>query len=533
MDRTPKRPFRGSVDGFIVPQVKQVQRVRPAVPNVSVTPRPLAGPPRPPVPPKSPQPELPRYYSTYSQKKASAARGPQPKKRWTRKRKVITSTLTALCLLIGVGAWYGSSLIANLDKAFHGNIFSDVHAIFSSTKLKGEDQGRVNILLAGDSADDPNHAGANLTDSIMIVSIDTRNHTGFLLSVPRDMWVDVPGWGHEKINAANEVTGFNQAGYPRGGMGQLQQIVQTDLGIPIDYYALIDYSAFKQAVDTVGGISINIQSPDPRGIYDAYTHLKLPNGLVNLSGQEALDLARARGDNAAGDVSYGLPQSDFDRTQHQRQMLQALVQKAQSAGVLGNPIKVSQLFSAFGNNVHTDLNLQDVLRFIQITKGMNITHLQSISYSYGGKTALLSDYTSPDGQESLIPSQGLDDFGQLQQYYQQLTSNNPVVREAPSVVVLNGSNITGLAHKESVTLSSEGFNVVGVQDATSIYPTSMIIDNTNGQKHASKQLLQTILPRDTVSTSSNTTPAEATEAQGYNANFVIVLGSDVSNVQQP
>lgn len=533
MDRTPKRPYRGSVDGFIVPQVKQVQRVRPMAPNSSVPSRPVVNPAPSFKPEQSSQPEFPRYYSTYAQKKADTYERPKIKKKWSRKRKVLTSMLTALLLVIGVGAWYGSSLIANLDKAFHGNVFSDVHAIFSNTKLKGEDQGRVNILLAGDSSDDPNHAGADLTDSIMIVSIDTKNHTGFMLSVPRDLWVDVPGWGHEKINGANDINNFSQSGYPKGGMGQLEQIVQTDLGIPIDYYSLIDYSAFRQAVDTVGGITINVQSPDPRGIYDAYTHLKLPNGPVNLGGQQALDLARARGDGAAGDVSYGLPNSDFDRTQHQRQMLQALVQKAQSVGVLANPIKVSQLFSTFGNNVHTDLNLQDVLRFIQITKGMNITHLQSLSYSYGGKNALLSDYTSPSGQEALIPKEGVDDFGQLQQYYRQLTSDNPVVREAPSVVVLNGSNKTGLAHKEATTLTSEGFNVVGVQDAMNIYSGSMIVDNTNGQKHASKQLLQTILPKDTVATSSTAQPVEATEAQGYNADFVVVLGSDIGNAQQP
>jgi anionic cell wall polymer biosynthesis LytR-Cps2A-Psr (LCP) family protein len=166
---------------------------------------------------------------------------PQPKKGWSRKRKILTPFLIIVLIGVVFGIWYGSRIIGDVDKVFHGNLISDTKALFVTTKLKGENQGRVNILLAGDSADDPNHAGADLTDSIMLISIDTTNHTGFMLSIPRDLWVHIPGGtaifgqSHQKINAANDVTSFNQAGYPSGGMGLLEKIVQTDLGIPVDY----------------------------------------------------------------------------------------------------------------------------------------------------------------------------------------------------------------------------------------------------------------------------------------------------------
>src|SRR5581483_1704119 len=149
----------------------------------------------------------------------------------------------------------------------------------------------------------------------MLLSINTKNNTAWMLSIPRDLWVNIPNHGYNKINAVYEFgqnDNFSENGYPNGGMGELEKIVSQKLAIPIDYYALINYTAFKQSVDAVGGVSINIQSHDPRGLFDAYTHLKLPNGNVTLNGQQALDLARARGDNAAGDISYGFPQSDFD-----------------------------------------------------------------------------------------------------------------------------------------------------------------------------------------------------------------------------
>jgi LCP family protein required for cell wall assembly len=506
-----------SVDGFIRP--KKTARPRPA--NTAQQPA-RSTTPKQPIPAPSIQ----------GATKNSQRRG--AKSRWSRKRKVTLSVLTILFIGFGVGTWYGSALIANLDKVFHGNVFSDAKALFTTTKLKGEADGRVNILLAGDSADDPNHAGADLTDSIMVLSIDTKNHTGFMLSIPRDLWVDVPGMSDQKINAANDMTNFSQSGYPNGGMGQLEEIVQTDLGIPIDYYALIDYTAFKDAVDAVNGITINIQSPDPRGLYDAYTHLKLPNGAVTLTGQEALDLARARGDDADGDISYGFPNSDFDRTQHQRQMLVALAQKASTVGVVANPIKVTHLFDAFGNNVQTDFNLQDALRFVQITKGINLSNLQSLTYTDTGTNPLLTPYTDPSsGQEVLVPEAGVDDFSQLQQYYQQLTSNNPVVREAPTVVVLNGSKIIGLAHKEETSLQADGFNVVAIADANNEYPSTMIVDNSDGQKPNSKKVLQHLFPGTTVT--SDTGSTEAGEAQGYTANFVVILGDnwDNFNMQQP
>ena len=494
---------------------------RPSPPKLQVVP----SPPPPPLQSqnKSPEPVKPPKPPKARVKKKS---------RWSKKRKALVAVFACMIMCGGFGVWYSSRLLGNVNRVFHESVFSDAHALLSTVKLKGEDQGRVNILLAGDSGDDPGHPGADLTDSIMVLSIDTKKHTGFMLSVPRDLWVQIPGWSHQKINAANTITRFSQQGYPTGGMGQLEQIVQTDLGIPIDYYALIDYSAFKDAVNAVGGITIDVESQDPRGLFDPNINrtdggpLKLPNGPVTLDGQTALNLARARGDPCdCRYVAYGFPQSDFNRTQHQRQMLVSLGQKARTIGVIANPLKVTQLFDAFGNNVQTDLNLQDVLRLIDITKGIDVTNLQSISYANSGTNALLANYIDPtSGQDALIPKAGIDSFGQLQQYYQQLTSSNPIVKEAPTVVVLNGSGTAGLATAEKTALQAKGYSVVSIANATATYPSTMIVDASNGQKPASKQLLQQLFPGTITTTATGSREAE--EAQGYTADFVVVLGQN-------
>lgn len=210
-------------------------------------------------------------------------------------------------------------------------------------------------------------------------------------------------------------------------MGQLQQVIEQDMGIPINYYSLIDYNAFEDTVNAVGGITINVQSSDPRGLYDPNVDrahggpVKLANGPVNLNGKQALALALARGDSP---YAYGFPQSDINRTQHQRQMLIALEQKALSSGVLSNPLKVTSLFNALGDNVKTNFNLADIIRLAHLTDKLKFGNIKSYGLSYAGTHPLLKTYVTYNGQDALIPKAGLNNYTDIQHYYNQLTSTN-------------------------------------------------------------------------------------------------------------
>ena len=302
---------------------------------------------------------------------------PPRRSRW---KKVL---LGFLLLFIIAGGWFGWKIIGNEVKVFG---WKGIWSILKPTKLQGEDRGYVNILLAGNSADDPGHAGAQLTDSIMLVSVNTKSNKAFMVSVPRDLYVDIPGSGYAKINEAYQIgerENFNEGGFAPGGMGLLQKIVSERFGLPIDYYALVDYAAVKGAVDAVGGITIDIKSEDSRGLYDPSPDLAsgrkvlvdLPNGPQKLNGAEALGLARARG-SAPG--SYGFLRSDFDRTEHQRQILLAVKEKATSAGTLANPLKVAGLADSFGNNVRTDLTLGEVRRLYDLSKKIPAASVVSV-----------------------------------------------------------------------------------------------------------------------------------------------------------
>jgi polyisoprenyl-teichoic acid--peptidoglycan teichoic acid transferase len=434
--------------------------------------------------------------------------------RWKRVLKRSGITLGVLVLLGGL--WFGFKFYKDVSKITGNKNPLSLLSVFRPVSLKNQ-SGRVNILLAGNSADDVGHNGANLTDSIMVLSINTNNDTALMLSVPRDLWVNIPGLGYSKINAA----------ITAGGMDKLQEVVQNNLGLTIDYQVLVNYGAFKDLVNAVGGITISIQSADPRGIYDPnidYTTrsccalAKYPNGPVTLNGQQALNLARARGDPSPYGIPYGFADGDFDRTEHQRQMLMAVKDKSSQTSVISNPFKVSALVDAVGNNIKTNLQLDEIETLYTYMKKINDNSIASynINTLKGGNTTMLANYTSPNGQSALIPAAGIDAFSAIQAQIQKILSSDPIAREGATVEVLNGTSTVGLASGQKSKLSVKGMTV-GAADAQTTQASTTLIDNSQGKMpntvaYLKKQYNATVITSTTLT------------AMYPNADFILILG---------
>lgn len=320
---------------------------------------------------------------------------------------LVSLLLLLIAAALFIGVWDARNISAAETKMFGtGNLFN----LLNSTTLKGADSGRVNILLVGYSIDDPNHPAASLTDSIILLSMSVSGHSGYMLSIPRDLYVKIPGFGYGKINEA----------YQDGGMGLLKQVVTADFQLPIDYYTLIDYAAVRDTVNALGGITVNVKSPDLRGLYDPNISpadggpLRLNNGPQTIDGQTALNLTRARGD-AYG--SYGFPQADFDRTQHQRQVVTAIKDKLSWKLIL-NPRKNSRILNAVAANVKTDIKATEIRSVFGLFNRIPSSRLQSFSLrNLNGTNYLNSTYYEGD---TLTPSAGLNDFSQIDAALQQL-----------------------------------------------------------------------------------------------------------------
>lgn len=331
---------------------------------------------------------------------------------WLRK-SVLWLFVAILVGGIGIGGYLGYKAYAAAAKVTNTSNPIALVSSFTRSNLDSTD-GVTNILIAGNSADDTGHSGAKLTDSIMIVSINQSTKKVTLVSVPRDLWVYIPGYGYHKINAA----------YAYGGMSLLEEVIEDNLGIHSHYSVLVNYSALKEAVDAVGGIDVTIASSDARGLYDPsidYTTngplVNLTNGTHHLTGQQALNLARARGDSYG---SYGYAQSDFTRTQYQQQILLALFKKASSKTVIANPIAAGKIITSLGSNVTTDLTLGQMETLYNDYKNVSTSNITQVTLNNVNGTNLLRSYTSSDNQSTLIPAAGLDNFTVIQSTLQSI-----------------------------------------------------------------------------------------------------------------
>ncbi len=323
-----------------------------------------------------------------------------PRSKW--KIRLLSFIIFIVAILIFVASWDAINISRASRQLFgSGNLLS----LMSPTTLRGSSRGRVNTLVIGYSKDDPGHQGAKLTDSIMVLSLSTTNHTGYELSVPRDLFVNIPGFGYAKINEA----------YQDGGIKLIRKVIDQNFKIHIDHYVIVDYSAVRDLVNAVGGIDVKISSPDKRGLYDPNINktdggpLKLSNGWHQLNGQEALNLTRARGDDPR---SYGFPASDFDRTFHQRQVLTALQQKLSWKLIL-NPKQNGQLFQAIAKNLKTDIKQREARPFFSLFRNVKQADMKSVSFNKFEGQDLLTSY-GVNGISALIPAAGLNNYSQIQ-----------------------------------------------------------------------------------------------------------------------
>lgn len=445
---------------------------------------------------------------------------------------LMRSAFAVMALLIGVGSLLISQGYFTIHKAFKGTAApaASLQENVDPNRLKGEGDGRINVLLIGIGGQ--GHAGGDLTDTLILASIDPVNHTAGLLSVPRDLWVTLPGKGSMKINAAyatakynymhkNKVNG-NDSQAITAGFTSIDQTIEKVLGVPIHYNFMVNFQAFRQAVDTVGGITVQV----PEDLYDptmAWENERNPylarKGVQQFDGKRALNYVRSRETS-----------SDFARSERQRAVMLALKEKAISLGVVANPVKLSGLIGAFGNNVSTDFSVNDASRLYSIFKKIGNANIQSLSLA--GTTSTTSGAAGTDslvttgninGQSIVMPKAGLEDYDAIQDYVRGHLRDGYIVKEKAKVLMVNGTVQSGLAGAMATKLKSYGYNVIGTASTKEkVFPTTVVVDLSKGKKKYTKHYLE-----QRFSTVAVKTLPDATITPGT-ADFVVLLGSDTS-----
>ena len=290
--------------------------------------------------------------------------------------KIVMITLSVILVLIITAITLMYMLLSHSTAVFKGNPMD----ILISSELKRDENGQTNFLIFGTSEDAKGHGGQELTDSILVASINQEYKTAKVFSVPRDLWVNYSVAGNEPMSCTVGDRGKINATYLcaleeyKNSMSvsnakdaaslYFAKKISEVTGLSMHYYVAADWSAVKMIVDKIGGIDVDVYADDEDGIHDSCQNIDLKKGMYyNMNGDLAMKLARAR--NAAckpGD--YGLSRSNFDREINQQRIMNAIKNKVSSIGILMNPGQVMSIIDGLGDNLRTNIVMSEVRTLI-------------------------------------------------------------------------------------------------------------------------------------------------------------------------
>ena len=260
--------------------------------------------------------------------------------------------IALVCGGIAVATWY--SRVA-------GNLQGDGKITNLAEATAGEPY--YVLLMGGDSRADSKED--NRTDSLMVARVDEKNKKVSLLSIPRDLRVYIDGHGYCKINSAIEYGGYNET------VG----VVNKVLGIQVNYYAFIYFSGFKDLVDKLGGVTVDV----PAGTY--YHGTWVPAGEdVEINGKEALVLARCRHGYPPDTGAYAM--GDYQRTLNQRNLIKAIAKKV----LAKDKTELPGLVTSVSKCIETNLGVDKIIDLATKMKGMDVNSIHADSLPYAGSS---------------------------------------------------------------------------------------------------------------------------------------------------
>ncbi len=293
---------------------------------------------------------------TYRMSDQHTEQAPAPtRRRGFLARHKALAVLLVLALVLG-GGMFGWLLLLNSKLAAIPRFEADLDRPDRPVRVEGE---AVNVLLVG--VDDGKGTdlqstlksgtwtpGVFRSDTMMVLHLDADRNAAELVSIPRDSYVPVPGYGTTKLNAA----------FSYGGPTLLAETVEDLTGVYLDHIAVIDWDGFKGVTEVIGGVDVFV----PRTVYDSARNTTWTKGEHHLEGEEALNYVRQR---------YGLAGGDFDRVQRQQNFLRAFLAKVSSKGVLANPVTLTELVGELGD-------------LIAVDKGLDASAMRSLALSSRG-----------------------------------------------------------------------------------------------------------------------------------------------------
>jgi LCP family protein required for cell wall assembly len=324
------------------------------------------------------------------------------------------------------------------------------------SELKKDENGYTNIILLGDGG----HLrdGADLVDTIMVASIDYSKNAVTLFSIPRDYYVKNVNWPGK----INELYRNNKRQFETDDelYGLFKTVAGEIAGLDIQYYMRVNFNAFVEVVDSLGGVTVDVKEVIydpyyPNETDDGYTIFEMSKGPQEMDGETALKFARSRKTT-----------SDFDRAFRQQQVLAAVREKALSMDILSNTGKLKKIYSAISANTNTDLTIREMIALAGFAKNFDRSHLIS---------KVIHDDPGQDGGFLYTPEKELynglfvlipfgDNLDLIHKYCDLIFNRREAFWNPVRIEVLSATKESGIARNVAYQLNRFGFNVVNIDN---------------------------------------------------------------------
>lgn len=330
---------------------------------------------------------------------------------------------------------------------------------------------RVNILLLGIDKRDDEPINGTRSDTIMIASIDPVTKSAALVSLPRDLWVTIPGctasmgcsFGQQRINFAHAA----------GGPDMVKRTVANDFGIPIQYYARVDFRGFEELVDLVGGVLVDVKDPVKDDEYPTdnygFQRIYYAPGPQLLDGKHALQYARSR---------HG--SNDFSRAGRQQTVIVSLRDRALQLNMLS---RAPAMVGIVRESLSTDLTPVQLLSLARLVSEIDRARIGSLVID----TSYARPFKGVDGADLLDP-----DLAGIRRAFESTVraAGHPELKAR--IEVLNGSGTAGLGQKAADYLTAQGFNVVKIAAAERSDYRSSLVQVLTSDRRAAEVLASTL-----------------------------------------
>ncbi len=377
---------------------------------------------------------------------------------------------------------------------------------------------RVNVLLLGlDTYDgSADRSGPARSDTMILLTLDPKSRTAGMLSIPRDLWVSIPGFGYGRVNTA--YMNGDAAKLPGGGPALAMKTVEQVIGVPVHYYAQIEFASFVRLIDELDKIPVYVEKKifiDPIGPGD--DGIMLTAGPHMLGGVEALAYARNR-------YTEG---GDVDRSRRQQQVIMGIRARVLEPANFSRLVtSAPEIYAIIQDGVNTNLTFDQIMRLGMLASSVPEENIKKGVIDY---KMMLPYNVTIDGQNQAVYKPIPDKIRELRdEIFTAAGATRPMAQgadsldlarqEAATIAVYNGTYTAGLVQQTADYLKSLGFNVV-IVDSAATFPGSTIVVDRRGRPYTLKHFKELFRLNAAIQIQSDYNPDAA-------ADIEIILGPD-------